>query len=385
MENAIKGEQLFLLEFLVDKVNIPAIKAIHEEILPSRTCISFQILDLPPLNIYQESPTEACACIEDGPQVFKKGKSCLFALANVVLQKQLCNFPVTMSVYKELPPGVLPDVMLIGTHQIQIRDLINSLVSQRNFQNGSGCRILKDTFKITTATGQCVGKVTVFIRASCFGRKIVTQFQIPQDKEPYLFKGAEDSPVFQCKRITSATDREQWKYPKKTGDGSGEAAKIYCPDERRRRKPKDIDEDKCAPCCSQERKSRETVRKCGCVIVKKERTCSYRDKRSRKIHQEVWLRRLGGTNMQLCSDRRQTLEIKGENVQQVQRHVQANHLRSYSIIVVLITLCQHQRDRRSRKTVRKYKRSKKTVSKCGCVVKEKRTLSCVRTNVRRLK
>lgn len=43
MENAMKGEQLFLLEFLVDRVNIPAIRAIHEEILPSRTCISFQV------------------------------------------------------------------------------------------------------------------------------------------------------------------------------------------------------------------------------------------------------------------------------------------------------------------------------------------------------
>lgn len=39
----MKGEQLFLMEFLVEKVNIPAIRAIHEEILPARTCISFQV------------------------------------------------------------------------------------------------------------------------------------------------------------------------------------------------------------------------------------------------------------------------------------------------------------------------------------------------------
>lgn len=279
MENVMKGEQLFLMEFLVDEVNIPAIRAIHEEILPARTCISFQILDLPPLNIYQESPTEACACIDNEPQVFKKGKSCLFALANVVLRKPLCSFPVTMSVYKELPPGVLPDVMLIGTHQIQVRDLINTLLSQQIFQIDSACRTLKDTFKITTATGQCVGKVTVFIRASCFGRKIVTQFQIPHNRKPYLFKGADDSPVFQCKRITSASDRERMKCAcpptKKIGDGSGEAAKICCPDERRRKKRlEDIERVKCSPCCrdTQDR-SKETVGKCGCV-VKGERTCS---------------------------------------------------------------------------------------------------------------
>ncbi|KAM0725392.1 hypothetical protein ACS0PU_008878 [Formica fusca] len=282
MENVMKGEQLFLMEFLVEKVNIPAIRAIHEEILPARTCISFQILNLPPLNIYQESPTEACACIEDGPQVFNKGKSCLFALTNVVLQKPLYSFPITMSVYKELPPGVLPDVMLIGTHQIQAHDLINTVLSQQIFRIGSACKMLKNTFKITTATGQCVGKVTVFIRVSCFGRKIVTQFQIPHNRKPYLFKSVDDGPVFQCKRITSASDRERMKCAcpsEKIGDGSGEAAKICCPDERQRKeRTEDIEKVKCSPCYRSTRQVRDRskeaiVRKCGC-IVKEERTCS---------------------------------------------------------------------------------------------------------------
>lgn len=149
---------------------------------------------------------------------------------------------------------------------------MNSLLSQQIFQIGNICRTLKDTFKITTATGQCVGKVTVFIRASCFGRKIVTQFQVPCNRKPYLFKGVDDGPVFQCKRITSATDRERIKYaypPKKIGDGSGEAARISCSDERRRKERlEDIDRDKCSPYYrdTRDRRSKETVRKCGCVV-----------------------------------------------------------------------------------------------------------------------
>lgn len=119
-----------------------------------------------------------------------------------------------------------------------------------------------------------MGKVTVFIRVSCFGRKIVTQFQIPHDRKPYLFKGVDDGPVFQCKKITSASDRGRMKcacLPKRTGDGSGEAARICCPDERRR---KDIKRIKCSPCCrDMQDRSKETIRKCGCV-VKEERTCS---------------------------------------------------------------------------------------------------------------
>ncbi|XP_077270548.1 uncharacterized protein LOC143901827 [Temnothorax americanus] len=276
----MEGAQLILIELLVDTVNIPTIRAIFDEILPAKTCVSFQILNLPPINIYQETPTESCACIHNGSQVFKKGKSCLFALPDNVLEKPLCNFPITMSVYKELPPGVLPDVMLIGTHQIQLHDLMNSLLSMHVSQRSNPYKTMKNAFKITTATGQHVGEVAVFIRASCFGKKIVTQFQLPHNKEPYLFKGVNDNPVYLCKRVASATDRRQIKCvcSPKNGDGSGEAARIRCvsANERQRKKPEDIKKDKCAPCCRGVRditKSKEAVRKCGCA-VKEERTCN---------------------------------------------------------------------------------------------------------------
>ncbi|XP_014611947.1 PREDICTED: uncharacterized protein LOC106791088 [Polistes canadensis] len=220
------SQQLFLIEFLVDRINIPAIRAIHQEMLPVTTCVSFQVLGLPPINIHEEASVEKCSCLSGDVQVFKKGKSCLFALPNNVLRKPIHSFPVTMSVYKKLPPGVLPDVMLIGTHQIQLRNLINDLLSQRIFKNGNPCRSLKSTFRITTATGQGVGEATVFIRVSCFGKKIVTQFQIPHNKKPYLFKGTKDSPVFQCKRIPSdifLPEPVRCNCPvKKSPDGSGE-------------------------------------------------------------------------------------------------------------------------------------------------------------------
>ncbi|XP_015184046.1 PREDICTED: uncharacterized protein LOC107070397 [Polistes dominula] len=244
------SQQLFLIEFLVDKVNIPAIRAIHEEMLPVTTCVSFQVLGLPPININEEASVDKCACLSGDVQVFKKGKSCLFALPNNVLQKPIHSFPVTMSVYKKLPPGVLPDVMLIGTHQIQLRNLINDLLSQRIFKNGNPCRSLKSTFRITTATGQGVGEATIFIRVSCFGKKIVTQFQIPHNKKPYLFKGSEDSPVFQCKRIPSnifLPEPVRCNCPvKKSPDGSGEG-QICCPETK-----SDMDKRKqahCEPCC----------------------------------------------------------------------------------------------------------------------------------------
>ncbi|XP_015586035.1 uncharacterized protein LOC107263388 [Cephus cinctus] len=196
-------QQLFLMEFLVDRVNVPSVRAMHEEMLPVTTCVSFQILNLPPIDICQETATQGCMCIGGDTQLFKKGKSCLFALPSVVVEKPLYSFPVTMSVYKKLPPGVLPDVMLIGTHQIETKDLFNVLLNRHIFKSGNASRTMKETFRIKTATGQNVGEVTAFIRVSCFGKKIVTQFQIPHNKKPYLFKGVDNSPVFQCKKISS--------------------------------------------------------------------------------------------------------------------------------------------------------------------------------------
>jgi hypothetical protein len=137
---------------------------------------------------------------------------------------------------------------------------------------------MKNTVKITTATGQCVGEATVFIRASCFGGKIVTQFQIAHNRKPYLFKGTDDGPAFQCERITSASHIEQTECAcplEKTSNGSGEAAKIRYPvvSNRHRRKKwlEDVKKDKCSRGTRDTMLgSKETVGKCGCVLQKRE-------------------------------------------------------------------------------------------------------------------
>lgn len=140
-----------------------------------------------------------------------------------------------MSVYKKLPPGVLPDVMLIGTHQIQAKNLINAVLRNRVFKSTASSKTSKETYKITTATGQAVGEVTVFLRVSCFGRKIVTQFQIPHNKKPFLFKGEENSPVIQCKKIPSQIECKDSNVPKcickpehRGSVGAGEAPRNCC-------------------------------------------------------------------------------------------------------------------------------------------------------------
>lgn len=148
--------------------------------------------------------SKGCSCENFDTQIFNKGKSCLFALPTLVLEKPLTSFPITMTVYKKLPPGVLPDVMSIGSHQIQAKDFINNILRKRIFKSSvAPSTTSKEIYKITTATGQAVGEIEIFMRISCFGKKIITQFQIPHNRKPFLFKGELDSPVIQCKKIPS--------------------------------------------------------------------------------------------------------------------------------------------------------------------------------------
>lgn len=36
-------QELFLLEFLVDRVNIPSVQAMHDDVLLVKTCIEFKV------------------------------------------------------------------------------------------------------------------------------------------------------------------------------------------------------------------------------------------------------------------------------------------------------------------------------------------------------
>jgi hypothetical protein len=108
-----------------------------------------------------------------------------------------------MSVYKKLPPRVLPDVMTIGTNQIELRDIMNCLLAESTCVTENPCRTLKNNFRIATATGQCVGEVGLYLRFTRLGRKVVTQFQNPHNKKLYLFSGAKNSPIFQCRKVPS--------------------------------------------------------------------------------------------------------------------------------------------------------------------------------------
>ncbi|XP_023316689.1 microtubule-associated protein 10-like [Trichogramma pretiosum] len=268
------AQELFLAEFMVDRVKIPSVQAQvgnDETSTQPKTCIEFKILSLPPIFICQE-PTSGsnCTCLGDEPLVFRKGKSCLFALPSHLLAKPVCSFPVLMTAYKIFPPDTLPDVMTLGQCQIDVRDIVNDLMQESacKAERTSPCKAMKNNFRIQTPTGQCVGEVCAFVRMSRLGKKVVTQFQTPHNKKPYLFKGRDRSSVFQCRKVEENADDccpkpkcPMEKPSKSCGGGGGQKSQKSCG-----KKKSSCGQSAETDHCGSNFNAEEKTRKCGCKI-----------------------------------------------------------------------------------------------------------------------
>jgi hypothetical protein len=169
-------ENLFLLEFLVDDVKMDG--KCDCDTPPGEHCVSFQFLDNDPLDVCEAdfSPGRKYGH-EDNT---KSGKSCLFSMTPEQVQKAAELFDVMVSVYKKMQPGWLPEKICIGTALISIANLFVELIQSVEMQTeqAPSAKTLKDVFTLLDTTGSKVGKISVYIRMSCFGKLIVTQFQV---------------------------------------------------------------------------------------------------------------------------------------------------------------------------------------------------------------
>ncbi|KAF2893375.1 hypothetical protein ILUMI_12769 [Ignelater luminosus] len=198
----IATENLFLLEFLVDKVQIdPSLTRDVGDVMGD-TCVSVQFLDNAPLDICEDDFTPKRQYSRDTSNV-KSGKSCLFSLTPIQAEEAIRQFDLYVDIFKKMQPGVLPDKVQIGSSLISIVNLFNELISSLSAPTGQSptAKTLKDTFKITNATGQYIGDIGMYIRMSCFGKLIVTQFQMNLDDKSVLFKDKEGHSLYRYKKV----------------------------------------------------------------------------------------------------------------------------------------------------------------------------------------
>lgn len=61
--------------------------------------------------------------------------------------------------------------------------------------------MIQDTFPLRNIQDQDVGTITMLIRLTCFGKTIITKFQIADNKKSFLFKNAKTQDYeFKCKK-----------------------------------------------------------------------------------------------------------------------------------------------------------------------------------------
>lgn len=195
---SIATENLFLLEFLVDSVDLN--QGCDCDSPSGELCISFQFLDNAPLDVCENDFTSA----GQGGKDVKTGKSCLFSLTPTQADEATKQFDIYVSVIKRMQPGWLPEKLEIGNTLISVSNLFNELIESV----GCGCdsspcaKTLKDTFIITSSEGEEIGNISVYIRMSCFGKLIVTQFQMNLEDKSVLFKDKDGKSMYRYKKAS---------------------------------------------------------------------------------------------------------------------------------------------------------------------------------------
>lgn len=196
----IGTENLFLLEFLVDDVNLD--KKCECDSPPGQLCVSFRFLDNGPLEVCEAdfSPANKYGSNDDNT---KSGKSCLFSLSPQLIEGCLTVFDLLVTVKKLMPPDVLPDNVDLGLACISLAQLFAELVGsiEATETGGPVAKTMKDVFSLQNQMGKEIGKIGIYIRMSCFGKLIVTQFQMNLQDKSVLFKDKEGKSLYRYRKV----------------------------------------------------------------------------------------------------------------------------------------------------------------------------------------
>lgn len=205
-------DNLFLLEFLVEKIEIYP-KSLPPDLRKQKggICLSLIFFQNEPLDICEEGFNPITGC--DIPRNQERnGKSCLFALEPKAANNAVKNFDISVIVYKKLEKDELPNRVRIAETSVNIAEEFGSVMS-RSWKEGNRkpitqtkiCNlILKGTIP---SGGTCMGDTNLFIRITCFGTTIVTQIKMNQEDNSVLFQDKEGKAMY--KYVKRAKSKEE--------------------------------------------------------------------------------------------------------------------------------------------------------------------------------
>lgn len=202
-------ELLFLIEFLVDKLLVRMenldLSNMDPCLLQGQNCMEVTFLHFPPICICEKDiNTEKLT--GDNESHFKCGKSLTFAITESQFEEPPPVF-VKVSAHKELPHEYQPRRLFIGQAKINITKLFKLLFDKYD-ENPTKVPIsksIKDKYILKGEKDPPTAEVEVYIRLTCLGENVVTEFQTGEMQcDPMLFKNKESTKIYECKSKENA-------------------------------------------------------------------------------------------------------------------------------------------------------------------------------------
>lgn len=209
-----KAEQLYMLEFLVDRLNLTAEKI--SEIGSKPLTVRLEFLDFPAFEISEQEFWSSKKRNEkqltlsnerksaEGRLDFTAGKSCLFPKRPNELVDAMRTKPLKISIHKSSIKKICsreePEIPLCKTEI----SLPGCLCDQVSMSMNDSAHLPKpytihNTWNLIDEQGNPSGTILLFLRLTCLGKSIVTQFAVKNDN--FLFKNAETANEFQCIKV----------------------------------------------------------------------------------------------------------------------------------------------------------------------------------------
>lgn len=215
-------EQLYMLEFLIDHIDLYA--EMMKRVANSPLSVNLKFIDFPVFEISQEEFLHAKKNVQapnkskseklkSGSVDFSMGKSCLFPKKPNDLVQAMRSTPLKVGIFiatakneyepeeEEEPPICETKVLLSGC----LCDQVAMSMNDKNHLPEP--YVIKNTYNLIDNQGNPSGTITLFLRLSCFGKSIVTQFALRDSS--FLFKSSQSPNEFQCTRIPTESEMDQ--------------------------------------------------------------------------------------------------------------------------------------------------------------------------------
>lgn len=196
-------ELLFLIEFLIDTLtlipeNLP-VGSMDPCLLQGENCVVLTFMYYPPMCIC-ETGLNPCRIVGENVTKFNAGKSLMFALSESQFEEPP-PINLDVSVHKTLPHGSYPSKLQIGMTRILLTELFKQVFEKVDERPDKLplSKSIKDTYQLMGGKDKPTAEITIYIRLSCLGQNVVTEFQRGGDEcQPMLFKNKESNKIYEC-------------------------------------------------------------------------------------------------------------------------------------------------------------------------------------------